>query len=53
VWPFGLYGSGMAGYVLRELEIGARAAMCEDDEACGFGPLADVIYAAGAQLGTP
>lgn len=40
-----LYGQGMHDFVLRELELGTRAALCEDDEACGFGPLFDVQVA--------
>jgi hypothetical protein len=35
----GLYGSGMGDYVLREIEIGGRAALYEDMEACGFSAL--------------
>lgn len=36
-WPFGLYGQGMHDFVLRELEIGRRAAACEDDERAWWG----------------
>lgn len=41
----GLFGHGMHDFVLRELEVGERAALAEDDEACGFGPLLDASYA--------
>jgi hypothetical protein len=37
------YGSGMHDFILRELEVGTRVAMAEDDEACGFGPLFDLM----------
>lgn len=40
----GIYGQGMHDFVIRELEIGQRAASCEDSEACGFGPLLDAMY---------
>jgi hypothetical protein len=39
-----IYGSGMHDFILRELEIGTRAAMAEDDEACGFGALFDLSF---------
>ena len=32
-WPGGLYGAGMHDYVIREIEIGGRAALYEDLEA--------------------
>lgn len=35
----GLYGSGMHDFVLLEAEIGTRAALCADMEACGFSAL--------------
>lgn len=44
MYPFGLYGAGMHDFILRELEVGTRVAMAEDNEACGFGPLFDVQY---------
>jgi hypothetical protein len=31
-WPFGLYGHGMHDFILRELEIGFRAASFEEGE---------------------
>ncbi len=40
----GLHHNGMHDFVLRELEVGARTALAEDDEACGFGPLFDARY---------
>lgn len=40
-----LYSHGMHDFVLRELEVGTRVAVAEDDEACGFGPLFDVQVA--------
>ena len=36
-----VYGPGMHDIVMRELEVGLRVALAEDDEACGFGPLFD------------
>lgn len=44
-WPGGLYSNGMHDFVLRELEIGRRAAACEDSEACGWSALMDLDYA--------
>jgi len=41
-----LYGQGMHAFVLRELEIGKRAAAAEDDEYCGWSALDDLSYAA-------
>lgn len=41
---YGLYSTGIHEYVLREIEIGPRAARCEEDEACGYGPLFDQLY---------
>jgi hypothetical protein len=35
----GLYGSGMHDFVMRELEIGTRAALYAEMEACGFSAL--------------
>lgn len=42
----GLFGHGMHDFVLRELEIGTRAAACEDSERCGWSALDDLDYAA-------
>jgi hypothetical protein len=42
----GLYGSGMHDFVLREYEIGRRAAAAEDAEQCGYGALADLDFLA-------
>ncbi len=39
MFPGGLYGPGMHDYIIREIEIGPRAALCEDMEACGFSAL--------------
>lgn len=36
--------NGVHGFLMCELELGERVAMALDDEACGFGPLFDVIY---------
>lgn len=44
-WPGGLYGIGMHDFVIRELEIGSRAAAYEDSEACGWSALLDLSYA--------
>lgn len=41
-YQFGIYGPGMHDFVLRELEIGFRAAVYEDMEAAGFSALDDV-----------
>lgn len=41
----GLYSNGMHEFVLRELEIGWRAAMVEDSERCGWSALDDLVYA--------
>lgn len=43
--PLCLYGHGMHDHVLRSCEVGDRAALAEDDERCGFGPLFDASYA--------
>ena len=43
-YPLGLYGSGMHDFVMRELEIGRRAATYEDLEACGWSALMDLSY---------
>lgn len=43
-WPFGLHHSGMHDFVLRELEIGKRAAIVEDSEAAGWSALMDLSY---------
>lgn len=40
----GLYTNGMHDFIIDELELGTRAAMALDDEACGFGPLFDLSY---------
>lgn len=40
----GLYGNGMHDFVLRELEIGRRAASCEDSERGGWSALDDLSY---------
>lgn len=40
----GLHHNGMHDYVLRELEIGTRAAMCEDSEQCGWNAINDLQY---------
>lgn len=37
-----LYSHQMHDFVLRELEVGTRVALGEDDEACGFGALFDL-----------
>lgn len=39
-----LYGNGMHDFLLRELEIGRRAAMVEDSERCGWSALDDLSY---------
>jgi hypothetical protein len=39
MWPFGLYDTGMHDFIIREIEIGNRAALCEDMEQCGFSAL--------------
>lgn len=44
VFPFGLYGSGMHDFVLREAEVGTRVAVCEDNEQCGWGALEDLSF---------
>jgi hypothetical protein len=35
----------MHDFIIREIEIGTRAAICEDSEACGYGALFDLSYA--------
>lgn len=40
----GLYGKGMHDFVMRELEIGTRAAMVEDSERCGWSALDDLAF---------
>lgn len=42
----GLYSTGMHSYVMRELELGRRAAACEDSEMCGLGEWVDVSFKA-------
>lgn len=41
----GLYGNGMHDFVLMEAEIGARAAMAQDSEDCGWSALDDLSFA--------
>ena len=44
-WPFGLHGPGMHDFILREIEIGTRAAMAEDSEwNTGMGIWVDISY---------
>lgn len=52
-WPFGLYGHGMHDFVLRELEIGTRAALAEDAEYVDRFPPAilQIIYERDVALG--
>ena len=38
-WPGGLYGAGMHDYILTEIELGDRAALAADMEACEYGAL--------------
>jgi hypothetical protein len=45
-----LYGHGMHEFVLRELEIGTRAARYEDSERCGWSALDDLHYAEWVRL---
>lgn len=45
-WPHGLYGNGMHDFIVREFEIGQRAALNEDSERVGTGPLLDLDYVA-------
>ncbi len=40
----GIYGHGMHDFILREVEIGTRAAMFEDSERCGWTALDDLDY---------
>jgi hypothetical protein len=40
----GVYGHRMHDFILRELEIGTRAAMFEDSESCGWSALDDLDY---------
>ena len=40
----GLYGKGMHDFILRELEIGYRAAVVEDSERCGWSALDDLSF---------
>lgn len=47
------YSRGMHDFVVRECEVGTRAAMAEDAEASGFGPWVDVLYAEYCELGEP
>lgn len=51
-WPFALYGNGMHGFVMYEMEVGKRVAMCQDSEDCGWSALDDVSYAAYVQRET-
>jgi len=39
-----LYGASAHNFVVREFEIGHRAALAEDEEHAGFGPLLDLAY---------
>lgn len=48
-WPHGLYGPGMHDYIVREIEIGTRAASAQDAEDCGFSALLDLIYEASCR----
>lgn len=36
--------NGVHDFLMDELELGEAVAMALDDEACGFGPLFDVLY---------
>jgi hypothetical protein len=47
MWPWGLYGAGMHYFIIRELEIGSRAALCEDSEYCGFSALDEMDMSDG------
>jgi hypothetical protein len=49
-WPFGLYGQGMHDFIIREIEIGQRAALFEDMETCGDSALDDLSYAYRIQV---
>lgn len=40
----GVFGSGMHDFIMVDLELGERVAMCQDDEDCGFGALFDLSY---------
>jgi hypothetical protein len=40
----GLYSSGMHEFVVREFEIGHRAACYEDSERCGYTALDDLAF---------
>ncbi len=40
----GIYGPAMHVFIIDELELGTKAATAIDDEACGLGPLFDVIF---------
>ena len=41
----GLYGHGMHDFILREIEIGKRAAACEDSEwNAGWSAIDDLLY---------
>lgn len=40
----GIHGPGMHDLVLREFEIGPRAALWEDSERYGWGALWDLMY---------
>lgn len=44
-WPFSQYSNAVHDFVIREIEVGRRVALAEDDEACGMGPLLDLQYA--------
>ena len=41
LYPFAVYGRGVHDAIMRELEVGRRVTVGEEDEALGFGPLFD------------
>lgn len=40
----GVFGNGMHDFILRDMELGERVAMAQDDEDCGYGALFDLSY---------
>jgi hypothetical protein len=39
-----LYGQGMHDFIIDEMELGKRVALCQDSEDCGWSALNDLQY---------
>lgn len=50
-YPFGLYSHGIHDFIIRECEIGFRAARYEEDELDGWSAITDLQYERDHGLG--